>query len=220
MKHWLAVILLLGVLAPGSGWAEAAREITWDHLVPVGEPIDDPTLDLTPEQGIDLGLITSIRAKRKLGTISPVDDEAEWGLELEENLRKKGLDVDALVQRYIKMEIQIRKLNNQVVGDLDGELVRMPGYVLPLEFDGTAIDEFLLVPYVGACIHVPPPPRNQMVLVKLNQSYALKDQFEPVWVTGRMRAREVKKALTVSDGVIDVSAGYTLDGLRVVPYEE
>ena len=103
---------------------------------------------------------------------------------------------------------------------MDGQMVRMPGYVLPLEFEGESIEEFLLVPYVGACIHVPTPPRNQMVFVRLNQSYAIEDQYEPVWITGRMKTRAVDVSLSVFDGKIDVGAGYVLDGLRVEPYEE
>ena len=45
----------------------------------------------------------------------------------------------------------------------NGKLVRIPGYLVPLEYDGTGVSAALLVPYVGACIHVPPPPANQMV---------------------------------------------------------
>lgn len=220
MKHVLAVTIVFGCLFQASALAEAARELSWEHLVPPATPIDDPTQGLTYEQGVKLGLIASVRAKRKLGIIDDTHEEAEWGVELEDKLRKQGLDVEALLQRYIRMQVEIRRQNSKVVEALDGELVRMPGYVLPLEFDGTAIEEFLLVPYVGACIHVPAPPRNQMVFVRLNQSYALGDQFEAVWITGRMKTAGVKKSLQVIDGRIDVSAGYVMDGIRVEPYRE
>ena len=49
---------------------------------------------------------------------------------------------------------------------LDGKLVKIPGYMVPLEDDSEVVSEFLLVPYVGACIHTPPPPPNQIVQVK------------------------------------------------------
>ena len=48
-----------------------------------------------------------------------------------------------------------------LVSDYDGKRVRIPGYIVPIGFDGVGVKEFLLVPYVGACIHVPPPPPNQ-----------------------------------------------------------
>ena len=45
-----------------------------------------------------------------------------------------------------------------VVAELNGKRVKIGGYVVPLDFDATKVTEFLLVPFVGACIHVPPPP--------------------------------------------------------------
>ena len=49
----------------------------------------------------------------------------------------------------------------------------MPGYLLPLEFSGKLVSEFLLVPWVGACIHTPPPPPNQIVHVKTDKPIEL-----------------------------------------------
>jgi hypothetical protein len=54
----------------------------------------------------------------------------------------------------------------RVVAELDGKRVRIGGYVVPLDFESTTVKEFLLVPFVGACIHVPPPPANQIIYVK------------------------------------------------------
>ncbi len=58
-----------------------------------------------------------------------------------------------------------------VVTDLDGKHVRIGGYVVPLDFEATTVKEFLLVPFVGACIHVPPPPPNQIVYVKTAKGF-------------------------------------------------
>jgi hypothetical protein len=76
----------------------------------------------------------------------------------------------------------------EVVHDLSGKRVKLGGYVVPLDFDATHVTEFLLVPYVGACIHVPPPPANQIVYVKLDKGFSLKGLFAPVSVTGTMTA--------------------------------
>jgi hypothetical protein len=68
---------------------------------------------------------------------------------------------------------------------LDGKYVKLPGYVVPLESDaGGMLEEFLLVPYFGACIHVPPPPPNQIVYVKLKKPFNLRSMGDPYWVTG------------------------------------
>ena len=76
-----------------------------------------------------------------------------------------------------------------VVEALDGQRVRIGGYVVPLDFDATKVREFLLVPFVGACIHVPPPPANQLVYVKSEAGFEVKGSFDPVWVTGRMQTK-------------------------------
>ena len=73
-----------------------------------------------------------------------------------------------------------------VVAELNGKKVRIGGYVVPLDFDATKVTEFLLVPFVGACIHVPPPPANQIIYVKSAQGITLKGEFDPVYVTGML----------------------------------
>ncbi len=71
-----------------------------------------------------------------------------------------------------------------VVHDFNGESVRLPGYLVPLDLSADGGTEFLLVPYFGACIHVPPPPPNQIVYVTTDDAYMLEALFEPVYVTG------------------------------------
>lgn len=98
-----------------------------------------------------------------------------------------------------------------VVDALDGERVRIPGYVVPLEFEERTISEFLLVPYFGACIHVPPPPKNQIVYVQSESGLEVKGLFQAVWVTGRLATES--KLNEVGD------AGYTLSAEKVEPYK-
>ena len=69
---------------------------------------------------------------------------------------------------------------------LDGKIVKIPGYIVPLDYSGTGVTEFMLVPYVGACIHVPPPPPNQLVYVTTDKPWDTMTLWEPVWVTGEI----------------------------------
>jgi hypothetical protein len=94
-----------------------------------------------------------------------------------------------------------------VVEDLNGKRVHIGGYVVPLTFDSTRVKEFLLVPFVGACIHVPPPPANQIIYVKAEQGFDVKETFDPVWVTGTL------KVTTTFTGLAET--GYTLDAEKV-----
>jgi uncharacterized protein len=65
--------------------------------------------------------------------------------------------------------------------------LRIPGFIVPLDLDSAGrVVEFFLVPYYGACIHVPPPPPNQIVYVKPAKPVEVKDTFEAYWITGRM----------------------------------
>ena len=97
------------------------------------------------------------------------------------------------------------------VASLDGELVRLPGFVVPLDVIEGKVSSFLLVPYFGACIHQPPPPPNQIVHVSFAVPVELDSMYAPVWVTGRMRIE------TYSDTFVE--AGYALAGREVEPYD-
>jgi hypothetical protein len=95
---------------------------------------------------------------------------------------------------------------------LNGVAVKIPGFVVPLDVsaDGT-VKEFFLVPYFGACIHVPPPPPNQIVYVKLPRSMKVDSLYDPQWVTGRLRVETKNSRFG--------AAAYTLEGDKVEPYK-
>ena len=79
-------------------------------------------------------------------------------------------------------------------------------------FESTNVKEFLLVPFVGACIHVPPPPANQIVYVKVEKGFDVSDTFAPVTVTGT-----IKTDLAIT-GLAD--AAYTMEATSVEPRTE
>ena len=89
---------------------------------------------------------------------------------------------------------------------LEGEKVRMTGFVAPLTYDGDIVTEFLLVPYFGACIHVPPPPANQTVLVTVDvdNGFTTEDAWGAVWVEG---------TVAIESGTTDLGlVSYKIDG--------
>ena len=77
------------------------------------------------------------------------------------------------------------KLNEK----LDGALVRIPGFILPLEIGTAGVTDFILVPYIGACIHTPPPPPNQLVLAHAETPWPSDQLWDAVWAIGMMRTR-------------------------------
>jgi hypothetical protein len=102
--------------------------------------------------------------------------------------------------------------SSEVNRTLDGKHVRIPGFVVPLERspDGL-ISEFFLVPYFGACIHVPPPPPNQIVFVRMRKGAGLRSIDDAVWVIGTLHAESRRSDLG--------SAAYSLDGEKLEPYQ-
>lgn len=70
---------------------------------------------------------------------------------------------------------------------LDGAYIKMPGFIIPIELSAEGVTDFVLVPYVGACIHTPPPPPNQLVFVTTETPWPNDDLWEAVWVTGEMQ---------------------------------
>ncbi len=92
----------------------------------------------------------------------------------------------------------------------DGKTVRLPGFVVPLDFTGVGVTALLLVPYVGACIHVPPPPPNQLVFVTTDQPYEFEGLFEAIWVTGVLNSGVSSTELA--------EVGYSITNGEVEPY--
>lgn len=101
----------------------------------------------------------------------------------------KGLDYSTLEDsdpRAMAALETMRKAWEQapVNNELAGQLVRLPGFVVPLEKAGDQLIEFLLVPYFGACVHTPPPPANQIIHVRVDKPVAGFRSMDPVWVEG------------------------------------
>ncbi|WP_262136428.1 DUF3299 domain-containing protein [Pseudomonas sp. Marseille-Q5117] len=102
--------------------------------------------------------------------------------------------------------------NAPVVKSLDGQNIRLPGYIVPLEVseEGRTTD-FLLVPYFGACIHVPPPPSNQIVHVKSELGVKLDELYQPYWVEGPLQVKASSSELA--------DAGYQMEAEKIYAYE-
>jgi uncharacterized protein len=129
------------------------------------------------------------------GRMAFLKDGSEEAEKLMASMRKK-LDEAPISTKYINQKI------------------RMPGFVVPLDAVRTGQREFLLVPYFGACIHTPPPPANQIVLVtphpQLNLSKTL-ESMEVIWVEGELKESRTKTASGVS--------GYSLEAIQIYPYK-
>ncbi|MBA4502366.1 DUF3299 domain-containing protein [Marinobacterium marinum] len=98
-----------------------------------------------------------------------------------------------------------------VVDDMNGRMISIPGFVVPLEGEGERVDRFFLVPYFGACIHVPPPPSNQMIDVHYEPGTRVDSLYDAVLVSGRLTTEVFNHEMG--------TAGYRLEAYRIAPYE-
>lgn len=105
----------------------------------------------------------------------------------------------------------VQTLDFSVNKALDGAVVRLPGFIVPLEaLKGGTVSEFLLVPYFGSCIHVPPPPPNQLVYVHTSKPAPIESIYDAYWVTGKLRLQTRSTRLG--------SAAYELSAEKIEAY--
>lgn len=93
---------------------------------------------------------------------------------------------------------------------LDGQAVRLAGFVIPLERRGKLVSELLLVPYFGACIHTPPPPANQTIHVVLVKPMADLQTMDAFWISGTLKVGRGESGLG--------AFGYRLRGEQLERY--
>ena len=127
----------------------------------------------------------------------------------------KGLDLARLKDSDPKAQEALEKMRSAwdqapVETALNGQRVRIAGFVVPLERKGEEILEFLLVPYFGACIHVPPPPANQIIHVVPDKPVTGMRTMDAMWVSGTLKLDRSETGMGVS--------GYRLRGEALAPY--
>lgn len=101
--------------------------------------------------------------------------------------------------------------SKNTVTSLEGKQIKLAGYPVPVENNKQGlVTQLFLVPYPGACIHVPPPPPNQIVLIDYPQGIQINDIYEPIWVIGKLYIKQVSNEL--ADAVYTMQA----DNVRLV----
>lgn len=96
------------------------------------------------------------------------------------------------------------------ITSMDGRFVRIPGFMVPLEDNQRKVTQFLLVPSPQACIHVPPPPPNQMVLIEMEDE-GVDVAFGPIWVFGKLKITSKKHMYG--------ETSFVLEGEHIQPYK-
>ena len=103
----------------------------------------------------------------------------------------KGVDIAKLKDGDPRADEALNKLRTAwdaapANETLNRTKIRIPGFLVPLEWGDKTLKEFLLVPYFGACIHSPPPPANQIIHVVADPPAKGVKAMEAVWVEGTL----------------------------------
>lgn len=115
---------------------------------------------------------------------------------------RAGSSASASEDRY-----QQALVSTEVRKEFDGRNIRIPGFIVPLEFDDQqTVTTFFLVPFFGACIHVPPPPPNQIIYADFEPGVRLEALYDPFWITGKLSTTIVENDMAKSAYAIDVSS--------------
>ncbi|MCL9775669.1 DUF3299 domain-containing protein [Vibrio methylphosphonaticus] len=192
------------------------------------EPTQLDWQDLKPAQVENQMVLPELSYQQKMIlqqilTLSQFDDPETKKdlLELKATLKADGLNADGLLKlraEYIQNE---QRVAQAVTSDFDGQNVKIPGFLVPIEFSAPLVaTEFLLVPTAGACIHLPPPAANQIVRVSYPQGYEVDTVQYPVWVEGVISSNLKTDNVYLVDGDADVTMGYQLNASSVVDYHE
>lgn len=205
--------LLLGLTM---GAAQAAPEpytLKWAELQPDAPALRQTLVAMSPAQKERLMRALQQRElQRQLdtGRLSTDALPATQAALLQEDLR----DLAPLLKDITAFEARRAREMNPARQD---QLVSLRGYLLPMRMKDNKVTEFLLVPTAGACIHTPPPPINQMVVVSYPAGWPLGDLADPVTVAGKLSIGRTRARLALSDGTSDVEAGYTMAADLVRP---
>ena len=129
----------------------------------------------------------------------------------------KGLDLNSMTDgdpRALQLMKRVREVWDNAPANvaLDGQPVRIPGFVVPLEEGKDGLKEFLLVPYFGACVHSPPPPANQIIHVLPQSPAKGLRSMDAVWISGNL-------VRTRTDSYMGASS-WRMDARVVEPYSD
>lgn len=101
---------------------------------------------------------------------------------------------DEQAQRY-----QQALVSTRVIDEFDGKAIRIPGFIVPLEQnEEQKATAFFVVPYFGACLHMPPPPPNQILYVEYKEGVAVENLYDPYWFEGTVKIDNHESALGTS----------------------
>lgn len=213
------LILLLTILLSFACNIQAAEVVYWDKLRPTMTLEDDPFLTLDQNQLFDLATIARFNEAAQQEDFSASQKALDEIKQTKQRLAKQGVDVEYLFEMREIIRQQREEFSTKPNATVLNKMSRIPGFITPVEFNGTKVTKFFLVPTAGACIHTPPPPPNQIVLIDYPSGIELVSLATPVWVEGKLINQSVTANVDYSDGSTGVEAVYSMQAEEIELYQ-
>ena len=210
------MMLVLGSLALNAG---EYKTIDWSDMQGKMEVYDDPFKNLTEDQTYHLSIYARVTEMEKFAPKRVSKGMLTEAKKAEETLKKEGVDIDYLFSQRERIKKLRTKAASSLNRDLNNTNISMSGFMLALELKAGKTKEFLLVPTVGACVHTPTPPMNQIVYVTINEAVETGTRFEAVTISGKMLTKQVSNNLFLVDGKKDISSGYAMHADKVTKFK-
>lgn len=209
-KFILALCIISGYLLN----AQDHGVIFWDDLKAKVD-YKDPLKEMSSFELSTFGKLVRLKAKAlKAGNVLS-EAETKEKKDLENTLAKNNIDYEYLFANRSKIVEKRRQAFEGLNIELDNQNIELSGYLLPLNFNKGKSNEFLLVPWVGACIHTPPPPKNQIVYVKTEEWAAAPGLFDAVILMGKITIIEKAANLYLEDGSSIIQTGYSVNAATI-----
>ena len=142
------------------------------------------------------------------------DESLQEEKQLTEKLTKQKVQIDFLLSQVEIIRAKRIAASKETNPDLKDKFIEMQGFVLPLKFQNKMVVEFLLVPWVGACIHTPPPPPNQIIYVK-SKPFAISKPFDHFKIRGQLKIIKSSQELFLVDGKGNIDTSYQIPQAQV-----
>ena len=208
----LASVFLAALLAATQA-SEKPEAIEFSDLVdPLAVVFDDPYRDMGQHLLNELKRLVKLDQKLSQDNL----DKAERAKLMEHRSAAKdmleinGQNVDMLLSKRWEIAKKRKIARMATNPTLDKVEVTLSGYLIPAPqaADGTYYG--YLVPVVGMCSHLPPPPPNKLVRVKLLDDPKDQSLYVPVRVTGILRAEQSEATIYILDGEAHMLSSWTL----------
>ncbi|WP_299946774.1 DUF3299 domain-containing protein [uncultured Ruegeria sp.] len=223
MFLWFRPVLLLGLVCYGhSAMATSGTALDWVDLPdPSVQVFEDPYRDLSPEQFDDVLFVVRMRGRlqQEAGSAEERQKWQELLTETEDALAADGIDVDWLLDQREAVKERRRMAGTKGNPQFDGQTITLAGFAVPAPSDPDGQPVAYLVPERGMCSHMPPPPPNQMIRVRLNGDWTPSYFHEPVRLTGTLTIDPSVQNMMVVDGLMPMNATFQLETERVETLE-